>query len=351
MAKDYYQTLGVDKTANAQEIKKAFRKKAHQHHPDKGGDEAAFKEINEAYQVLSDQNKRQQYDQYGQTFDGQGGFGGFQGGFQNVNFSDFADAFGGFGDIFSGFSGQRSRTARGTDILVDVELTLKDVAHGTDRTISLHKTDRCDACKGSGAKQGTSTKTCGTCNGQGQVQAVQQTILGAMRSLRACTDCQATGSIPEEKCSSCDGQGSYKQTKDFNIKIPAGIDNGEQIRVSGEGEWGPRGSQPGDLYVRVHVKPHDKIVRQGIDVKSVLKVPFTIATIGGEVETETIDGNTKVKIPAGTQSGQVIRLKDHGITQLHGSHRGDHYLEVHIQVPKKLSRKAKKLISELEKEL
>lgn len=351
MSKDYYKTLDVEKTASDDDIKKAFRKKAHEHHPDKGGDAEQFKKINEAYQVLSDKTKRQQYDQYGQTFDGAGG--GF-GGFGNMNAQDFASAFSGFGDIFSGFGfgGQRGgRTARGADIAIDVELSLHDVAFGCERDLSLHKNKSCVDCTGTGAEKGSSLKTCETCKGQGQVARVQQTILGAMQSVSACSDCQATGQIPEKNCSTCRGQGSHKQTIDFKVKIPAGIDNGEQIRLRGKGEAGPRGSQPGDLYVRAHVKQHETIKRHGFDLQSRILVPFVTATLGGEIETETIEGQTSVKIPSGTQSGAVIRLKGKGITHLSGSHRGDHYLEVHIDVPKKPSRKAKKLLQELKEEL
>ncbi|MAG11236.1 MAG: molecular chaperone DnaJ [Parcubacteria group bacterium] len=351
MSKDYYKTLGVERSAKADDIKRAFRKKAHEHHPDKGGDEAKFKEVNEAYQVLSDDQKREQYDQFGSNFEnmggfGQGGFGGFSG-----DFSQFA---GGFGDIFQGFGfggGGRTRTARGQDVAVDLELTLHDVAFGIEREISLHKNDLCDDCLGSGAKKGTNLKTCAECNGKGQTVRVQQTILGAMKAAQVCGECQGQGQKPEENCNTCRGQGSYKKTGNFTVKVPAGIDNGEQIRLRGKGEAGPRGSEAGDLYVRVHVKAHKNLARRGFDIFSRVMVPFTTATLGGEIDVETIEGEVSVKIPSGTQGGQTIRLQDKGINHLSGNARGDHYIEVQIEVPKRSSRKAKKLLKELENEL
>ncbi len=348
MSKDYYKTLGVEKTANADDIKRAFRKAAHKHHPDKGGDEAKFKEVNEAYQVLSDDQKRGQYDQFGSDFENRGGGGGGFGGFSG-DFSQFQ----GFGDIFQGFGfgGQQTRQARGQDVAVDLELSLHDVAFGIEREISLHKNDLCDDCLGSGAEKGSSLKTCSDCDGKGQTVRVQQTILGAMKTAAVCDTCQGQGEKPEKDCGTCHGQGSYKKTGNFKVKIPGGISDGEQIRLRGKGEAGPRGSQAGDLYVRVHVTPHKTLSRRGFDLFSRVMVPFVIATLGGEVDVETIDGEVSVKIPSGTQGGQTIRLQDKGITHLSGGHRGSHYIEVQIEVPKKPSRKAKKLLKELEEEL
>ena len=353
MGKDYYKTLGVEKTAKAEDIKRAFRKKAHEHHPDKGGDEAKFKEINEAYQVLSDDQKRGQYDQFGSDFENMGGFGGFGGG-QGGFSGDFSQFSGTFGDIFQGFGfggGGQSRTARGKDVVVDIELTLKDVAFGVDREISLHKKELCNDCLGNGAEKGTALNTCTACNGKGQTARVQQTILGPMQTAAVCKECQGQGQKPEKTCGTCRGEGSYKQTNTFNIKIPAGIDNGEQIRLRRKGEAGPRGTEAGDLYVRVHVQSHKTLGRRGFDIFSLVMVPFITATLGGEVQVETIEGELGVKIPSGTQGGQTIRLQNKGITHLSGNHRGDHYIEVQIEVPKKPSRKAKKLLKELETEL
>ncbi len=353
MSKDYYQTLGVARGASADEIKRAFRKKAHEHHPDKGGDEAKFKEMNEAYQVLSDDDKRKKYDQFGSNFDQMGGASHHGGGFQQGNYAGFGDVFGDLGGMFSGFgfNGNERARARGADIAVDVELSLHDVCFGVEKEMSLHKSHLCDDCLGSGAQKGTSLKTCNVCNGKGQTVQMQQTILGSVQTVRTCHECNGQGQIPEKQCSTCKGIGSYRKTSLLHVKIPAGIDNGEQIRLRGKGEAGPRGSEAGDLYVRVHVKPHPLFERRGFDIFSKIEVPFSVAAIGGEISTNSIEQNINVKIPSGTQGGQIIRLKGKGITELQGSGRGDHYLEVVIKVPKKLSRKARKLLDELAREL
>lgn len=362
MSKDYYKTLGVEKSASKDEIKKAFRKLAHQYHPDKKtGDETKFKEVNEAYQVLSDDSKRQQYDQFGSTFDQQGGFGGGAswddfmraaqggGGFGgNVNF-DFGDI---FGDIFGGGGGRsRSRRPRGNDIQIDVEIDFKDVITGLEKEVNLTKNNDCGTCDGKGAKPGTEMERCSTCGGQGQVQRVQRTILGAMQTVVTCPDCAGQGQSPKEKCSQCRGTGIDRTKSTFTVKIPAGIDDGQSIRLSGKGESAGVGGDAGDMYVLVHVRPDQRFVRSGYDIHSQVEISYTQAVLGDTVSVETVEGDKKLKIPSGTVSGQKIRLRGLGVPHIQGGGRGDQYVTAVIDVPTKVSRKAKKLLEELEKEL
>lgn len=365
MSKDYYKTLGVEKTATQDEIKKAFRKKAHKLHPDKpSGDEAKFKEVNEAYQVLGDETKRKQYDQFGSDFSQQGGFGG------GMNWEDFMRAtrgqgggFGGFegvdlGDIFGdmfGFGGGgrrgRSQSVRGRDIQIDVELPFAEAVFGTEHEISLTKRNACSTCSGTGAEQGSNMKTCGECNGQGQVRRVQQTILGAMQSVAQCHLCSGSGKIPEKSCKTCGGDGAERSKSEFKVKIPEGIHDGAAIRITGQGEHPGVGGQPGDLYVRVHLKADTRFRREGDDIHTEVTIDYPQAVLGETVEIETLDGEKELIIPAGTQSKQKIRLKGLGTPKLRGSGRGDQYVTVTVEVPKKVSRKAKKLLEELQKEL
>lgn len=349
MSKDYYQILGVEKSASKDEIKKAFRAKAHQYHPDKGGDEAKFKEINEAYQVLGDETKRKQYDQYGQTFDGAGGFpggGGFGGFGQGVNFEDLGDIFGDmFGAAgFGGFGG-RGRAQRGEDVLVDVNLTFHESVFGVEKEVTLTKNNVCDRCAGIGAEPGTKLKTCPTCNGQGFTTKVQRTMLGAMQVRNACTDCHGKGEIPETNCSECHGAGTVYGKKTLKIDIPAGVEDGNRIRVRGEGEAIGAG-EPGDLYLRLHVQADDRFERDGRDLYTSKEIGFTQAALGDEVEVDTVDGKVKLKIPAGTQSGDKLRLKNKGVPE--GGWRGDMYVVIHVKTPKKLSREQKRMLDELD---
>lgn len=365
MAKDYYKILGVDKNASPEEIKKAFRKLAHQYHPDKkGGDEAKFKEINEAFQVLGNEQKRKQYDQFGADFEQQGGFGGGagwedfmraargQGGFNGAQFD-----FGGFGDIFGdlfGFSGDRRRGGsqkRGSDIQVDLELHFREAVFGVEKEINLTKHNACTVCSGSGAEPGSAQKNCPTCDGQGQVRRVQQTILGAMQTVTTCHECHGTGSVAEKKCRHCSGSGTERSAARFTVKIPAGIDDGGAIRLSGKGEHPGAGGVPGDLYVRVHVRPDKIFKREGYDIFTEKIISYPQAALGDTVAIDTLDGEKKLSIPEGTQSHQQFRLRGLGVPELHGNHRGDHYVTVIVDVPKKLSRPAKKLIEELKNEI
>lgn len=347
MPKDYYNILGVEKGASKDEIKKAFRKKAHEYHPDKeGGDEAKFKEVNEAYQVLSDDTKRQQYDQFGQTFDSAsaGGFpGGFPGGFSgNINFDDLGDI---FGDFFGG-GRSRARAPHGQDILVDVDLTFKESVFGVEKELSVTKNNMCERCGGHGSEPATAMKTCSDCNGDGVKVTVQRTILGNIQQRVTCDTCNGRGEMPETPCSACSGSGFEYGRKTLRVDIPAGVENGMKIRIRGEGESiGSRG-QAGDLYLRVHVKQDKRFERDGSTLYSTKKIGFTQAALGDEVEVDTVDGLVKLKVPAGTQHGDKLRLKGKGVAT--GSGRGDQIVLMHVVTPKKLSRKQKKLLKELD---
>jgi len=368
MSKDYYKILGVEKGASQDEIKKAFRKMAHQYHPDKqGGDEAKFKEVNEAFQVVGNAEKRAKYDQYGSDFAQQGGFGGGAGwedfmraargggGSQGANFDfggvDLGDI---FGDMFGFGGGGRSRgrgRARGNDIQVDIQLDFKEAVFGIEKEIRLNKNNACDVCNGNGVEPGSKLTTCSDCKGQGQVRRVQQTILGAMQTVGVCPSCNGQGQKAEKHCKHCNGKGTVKSESKYTVKIPAGIDEGEAIRLSGKGESGGVNGGNGDLYIRVHVKGDKKLKRQGENIFTEVQVNYPQAVLGDRIEIETLDGMKKLVVPEGTQSGQQIRLKELGVPFLHGRGRGDHYVTVIVDIPKKVSRGAKKLIEELGKEL
>lgn len=364
MARDYYDILGVSKSASADEIKKAFRKLAHQYHPDKkGGDEAKFKEANEAYQVLSDDAKRKRYDQFGHAaYNQTGGAGGF-------DFSDFASAFGGqrggqqgfsfefgdigemFGDVF-GFGGQRgggrTRSKRGGDIKVDIELDFTEAVFGGTRKFALAKDAVCDHCHGNQAEPGTKITTCSTCKGTGQVM---RTVGFGFGFATPCSSCGGAGKTPEKKCTRCHGAGKMRSQKDLTVKIPAGIDAGQMIKLSGEGDAGIDGAAAGDLYIEVHIKPDNRFVRQGETIKSQVRVPFTTAALGGVLHVDTVDGSEKLTIPEGTQTHAEFVLKGHGVPQLQGRGRGDHIVQVVVDVPKKLTKNQRKLLAELQAEL
>ncbi len=364
MSKDYYKLLGVDKGASADEIKKAFRKLAHKYHPDKPtGDEKKFKEINEAFQVLGDESKRKQYDQFGSDFAQQGGFGGGMGwedfmratrgggGFQGGDFGgiDLGDL---FGDMF-GFGGGRARgrQKRGRDIQVDVGLTFRESVFGVEKEVKLTKNNACDDCKGSGAEPNAGMKKCSDCDGQGQIKHVQQTILGPMQQVVSCSTCQGTGQVPEKVCSHCGGDGIVRSESKYNVKIPAGISEGEMIRLTGKGESAGVGGVAGDLYVKVHVNVEKGFDRQGDDIHTEIHITYPQAVMGDKVEIETLEGNKKLVIPSGTQSQQKFKLKNLGVPRLHHHGRGDQYVHVIVDVPKKVSRKVKKMLEELDKEL
>lgn len=355
MAKNYYDILGVEKGASKDEIKKAFRKLAGKYHPDKKtGDETKFKEVSEAYAVLSDEKKRAEYDTYGQAYAGGGGPQGGAG-FGGFNWSDFAEAAqgqGGFefdmGDMFSDFfGGGRSRQARGRDISIDIELTFEEAVFGIERKVLITKNSACDVCSGSGAKPGTDMTRCDTCNGQGRVREVRNTFMGQVQTVRECSVCGGTGEVPKEKCGTCAGDGIVRKEEEIAVKIPAGIENGEMIRMSGRGEAIPNGG-PGDLYIKIHVKPHAHVRRDGGTLYRDLHVKLSDALLGNTYKVDTLDGAVDIKIPAGIKHGELLRLKNKGVPR--DGNRGDFMVKVHIDLPQKLSRKAKKLVEELKNE-
>ncbi len=344
MSKDYYQILGIEKSASKDEIKKAFRKLAHEHHPDKGGDEEKFKEANEAYQVLSDDKKREQYDQYGTTFNqsGGGGFGNFDDIYQNININDLNDLFGG---MFGGFGGRsRARTPRGNDIQIDVQLDFKESIFGVEKELSLTKNSICERCGGIGAEPGTKMKKCTDCDGSGTRVEVQRTILGAVQTRVICNICHGTGDIPEVRCNSCDGIGIKNEKSTIRVDIPSGVEHGMRIRVRGQGEATP-GGQTGDLYLRIFVKDDPRFEREGRNIYTIKKIGFTQAALGDDVQIDTVDGKVKLKIPAGIQSGEKLRMRGKGVPT--GRGRGDQIVIVKVITPKKLNRKEKKTIEDL----
>ena len=363
MSKDYYKILGVEKGATADEVKKAFKKAAMQHHPDRpGGDEKKFKEANEAYQVLSDADKRAKYDQFGSDFEQQGGFGGGAGwedfmrsarGGQGGGFQFEGDLGDIFGEMFGGGGRSRgaSRQSRGHDIQVDVDLEFKEAAFGIEKNIHLRKQSTCDVCGGNGAEPGSKLDTCSTCKGQGQVVQMQRTFLGAMQTVVTCSDCQGRGQKPSKKCKHCGGDGVLQKEENFNVKIPAGIDEGESIRLTGYGEAAPHGAASGDLYVRAHIKPNKYFHREGFDVYTQSEINFPQAVLGDKIEVETIDGSVNLMVPEGIESGQLIKVKGHGITHLGRSSRGDQFVKIKIRVPKKISKDVRKKLEDLKKDL
>jgi len=367
MTKDYYDILGVFKSASADEIKRAFRKKAHEFHPDKGnGDAEKFKEVNEAYQVLSDPNKRGNYDRFGSNFEQVGGFGnGGQGNpFSGFDFSgfggqggqaggfDFGSDLGDiFGDLFGGGQERSSRRNRGIDLEMRVSITFEEAVFGVEKNITLEKQDICKACKGNGAEAGSKIITCPKCHGQGQIRTTRRTIFGQVASSTACDRCSGMGKIPENPCKACGGSGNKRQEKTIAVKIPAGIDNGQRIRISGEGEAGYRGSQAGDLYLVVRVGQSREFTRDGSVLFKELPISFTQAALGAKIIVKTLDGDIELKIPAGTQSGTIFRIKDKGVPHLNQpSRRGDLMVTVRVLVPKKLGKKEKELLKALAEE-
>jgi len=353
MAKDYYETLGVTKSASKDEVKKAFRKLAGQYHPDKKtGDEAKFKEISEAYSVLGDEKKRAEYDTYGQAYNGGGQPGG------GFNWGDFQQQAGGgqgfefdMGDMFSDFfgGGANRRQARGRDISIDIELVFADAVFGVTRNVLLTKNSTCDICSGSGAKKGTELINCETCNGQGRVRETRNTFMGQVQTVRECSVCNGKGKVPKERCSDCAGAGVRRKEEEIEIKIPAGIENGEMIRMTGRGEAIPGGAA-GDLYIKIHVKSHASIRRDGTTLYRDLHVKLSDALLGSIYKVDTLDGAVDIKIPAGIKHGELLRMKNKGVpSQAQGS-RGDFMVKISVDLPQKLSRKARKLVEELKGE-
>lgn len=351
--KDYYQILGVQKSASEDDIKKAFRTLAHKYHPDKkGGDEAKFKEVSEAYAVLSDKKKRAQYDQFGAyTAGGAQGFGGF-------DFADFAKNFSGFdggsgpgvefdiGDIFGDlFGGRRAR--RGRDISMDIEISFRDSIFGTERRVLIAKMGECATCSGTGAKKGSGTTTCTLCNGKGQVRESRNTFFGNVSSTRSCPTCKGRGQIPKEACDVCRGEGVLKRQEEIHVIVPGGIENGEMIRMPGRGE-AMSGAPAGDLYVKVHVKQDKLFTRDGNNLLTALSIKLSDALLGAEYRIQTLDGETTVMVPQGALPGETLRIRGKGIP--HGRGRGDILVRLDIEFPKRLSKSAKEAVEKLRSE-
>lgn len=356
MAKNYYEILGVPKNASKDDIKKAFRKLAHKYHPDiKGGDETKFKEVNEAYGVLSDDKKRAEYDTYGRVFNGAGGQQGGQGfgGFDFSGFTNGGQGFEGFegfdlGDIFGDiFGGGRSRTKRGRDISIDIEISFQESIFGVERVVLLNKTSVCSTCAGSGADKGSEMVTCSVCNGKGKIHEVKKSFLGSFAAVRVCDVCHGKGKVPKKRCPDCGGLGINKKEQEIKINIPSGIDDGEMIRLSGAGEAITGGSS-GDLYVKIHVKPHSVFKKEGADLVMTLNIKLSDALLGAEYKINTLDGEIKVKIPEMVSFGEILRVRGKGVPV--GKKRGDLLIKIHIELPNKLSKEAKKIVDDLRKE-
>jgi len=357
MPKDYYKILGVNKNASKDEIKKAFRVLAHKHHPDKnGGSDKEFKEANEAYQVLSDDNKRANYDRFGSA--DMGGFsqgqqtGGFdfsgfgQGGSQHFDMGDLGDI---FGDFFGGNMGRSGRGVnRGRDISTEIIISFEESIFGVTKKISLNKQSVCDECSGTGGKKGTKMNTCKTCNGQGKVQEVKRSIFGSFANIKNCENCHASGKVPAEKCSKCHGAGVRKKDGEIEAKIPAGINNGEMLRMNGMGE-AISGGVAGDLYIKMNIGTHPVFKRQGLNLTMDLPVKLTDSLLGMIYKLKTLEGNNiEVKIPEGIKHGELLRVRGKGVPSSTG--RGDLIIQVSIEIPTKISGKVKELIKELKKE-
>ncbi len=362
MADDYYDTLGVKKGASREEIKKAYKKLAKKFHPDNGdtGDTEKFKKINEAAAILGDDKKRQHYDQFGST-EGMGGagaggfdFSGFQDAFNGGG--DFGDIFDHLGDIFGGAfgfgggGGRRRRTPQGEDLRYDIDISLEEAAFGVTKKISFHRLGACEECDGSGAESSSDIKTCPECDGRGRVQRTQRTPFGMVQTQGACPKCRGEGKIIEKECKECDGTGLVRIKKDLEIKTPPGIDDNMRLRVEGEGNAAPKGGMPGDLYVFIHVEADKNFIRKGDDIY--LEYPITVsqAATGTEIEVPTLTGKAKLKIPGGTQPNTIFKMKEKGIQNIHGGHKGDQLVKVIVKIPKKLNKKEKKLFDDLQKE-
>lgn len=350
--RDYYEVLGVSKTATQDELKKAYRKLARKYHPDlnKDNEEAAekFKECNEAYSVLSDDQKRAQYDQFGHAafenggMGGGGGFGG-AGGFGGFGGSGMEDIFDMFFGGQGGRGGNRAKSGpqRGADLRFDLEISFEEAAFGLEKEINLYRDETCDHCHGEGAEPGSKVESCPECNGTGYVRFTQNTMFGQMVNERPCSRCKGEGKIISEPCKECRGKGTVKRNKKLKVKIPAGVDNGSRLRVSGEGEAGAKGGPNGDLYVYLYVKPHKFFERDGTTVLCEVPINIVQATLGADIKVPTLDGQVTMKIPEGTQPGKVLRLKGKGIPSLRGGSRGDQLVRIKVVVPTKLSDKQK----------
>ena len=363
MAKNYYDLLGVDKKADKDVIKKAFYKLAAKHHPDKGGDESKFKEVNEAYQVLSDEGKRKEYDMYGQTFSGAGSnaggrsqhqsggpFGGFGSqGFDGVNidFDDLGDI---FGDMFGGgFGGFGRQERRGRDISMDIEISFKESIFGAARNVVINKTSKCVTCKGSGGKEASGKVSCAKCNGQGRMYETKRTFMGAMQTVKNCDDCDATGQVYKEKCSDCKGQGVKHGRSEINIDVPAGINDGEMIKLLEQGEAIKAGTS-GDMFVKIRVARDKVWSRSGYDLIAEHKIKLSDALLGFTHTVESLDGPIEISLAGGVSIDEVVRVANRGVPNRNNRSRGDALIKLNIELPKKLSKEAKKLVQDLQAE-
>ena len=374
MPKDYYDILGISRDASNDDIKHAFHKLAHKHHPHKGGDEKKFKEINEAYQILSDKEKRAQYDQFGRVFSAQGGPasggdggpgnwdfnwqwgqpGGQQGqeGFENnFDFGDLSDV---FGDIF-GFGQQKQKDfkskKRGKDLRIDIELDLEDTLLGIEKEINVRKLVTCSRCYGSGGEPGTEVEECFSCRGTGEVQQVRRTVFGSFTQVTVCPECGGEGHKPKKPCNVCKGEGRIKGEEKISVFIPSGVDNNQVIKVSGKGEAGKKSGKAGDLYLRIFVKPHPVFERKGDDIFLAQEINFSQVALGDDIEIPTLEKKSLIlKIAAGTESGKILRITGKGIPHFQGYGKGNMYVEIVVRTPKHISRRQKELLEDLKKE-
>lgn len=356
MAKDYYAILGVSKSSSESEMKQAYRKLSKELHPDKHkGDknkEAKFKEVNEAYEVLSDPKKRQAYDQFGST-DGSSPFGGGFGGFSGQGFDPSQFSGGDFSDLFESFFGggrrQRPADTRGRDVQAEVVIGFTEAVSGKEQTISMKTNVTCAECGGSGSAEGSKLVSCSECHGTGSVQRTTNSLFGQIRQSVLCSTCKGTGKVPEKPCKHCHGEGRVQEKRTVSVHIPAGIDDGQTIRVKGEGEAGQRGSPSGDLLVLVRVQPDARFERDGDDIRGTLSLSILDAVLGAEVSVDTVHGPVTMTVPAGTQPNQILRIKGKGMPVVNSSRTGDHYVTIDLVVPTKISRDEKKLFEELRK--
>ncbi|MDD5739016.1 MAG: molecular chaperone DnaJ [Candidatus Pacebacteria bacterium] len=358
---DYYTILGVNKNASNEDIKKAYRKLAHQYHPDKGGDSEKFKQISEAYQVLSNQEKRAQYDKYGRVFEGNSnaGAGAGQGGFNGAGFDFNGFDFGNFdlGDIFGdvfGFGGGKGKSKaknRGDDIEIEIKLDLKDVLTGLKKNIFLSKMVNCKRCNGTGGEPNTKVKECFTCRGEGEVQELRKTMFGQVSRFVVCPECKGQGKIPEKPCNVCSGEGRIKEDQKIELNIPSGVDSGQVLKMEGAGDAGIRGGEAGDLYIRMLVKNHPVFQRKGDDLITEKEIAFSQAALGGEIDIKTLDDKSiSLKIPSGLQTGKVFKISGKGITHFNSWGKGNLFVKLNIKTPEKLNKKQKDLLEQLKKE-
>jgi molecular chaperone DnaJ len=364
--KDYYQILGVSRQASPEEIKKAFHKLAHKYHPHKGGDEKKFKEINEAYQILNNPEKKSQYDRFGRVFEagsaGEAGFDfndfrrqaegtgfGFDFDFgSRAGFDTLGDL---FGEFFGGEKVRRKKQKKGQDIIVDIEIPLEATSKGQSKEFTLYKWIVCSRCSGTGAEPGTGLDECFSCRGSGEVQQMRRTIFGTLARYVVCPECKGEGNRPKKFCNVCRGEGRIRDREKIRVFIPAGVDSGQMIKIAGKGEAGKRGAKQGDLYLKIFIRPHAIFERQGDDLYLIKEIPFSLASLGGEVEVPTLEGkDILLKVPTGSESGKVLRLSGKGIPYFSGLGRGHLYVELIVKTPKKLTKKQRELLEKLKEE-